>query len=116
MTWDGLFWEDCRYHNIDTRRLETTPLAPTSYTDVMTEASDGHRTFFHHRGANALWNGSGLKFEDTKARIFHLGYLLLLDAIDAPDAKFGTKAAALLRAAQQVWSQKTQCRCRQRGQ
>jgi sugar/nucleoside kinase (ribokinase family) len=92
--------EDCRRHNIDTRRLEPTPLAPTSYTDVMTEASGGHRTFFHHRGANALWNGAGLKFEDSKARIFHLGYLLLLDALDAPDTKFGTKGAALLRAAQ----------------
>ena len=94
--------EDCRRHNIDTRRLESTPLAPTSYTDVMTEASGGHRTFFHHRGANALWNGATLKFEETKARIFHLGYLLLLDAIDAPDTKFGTKGAALLRAAQQA--------------
>jgi hypothetical protein len=64
----------------------------------MTEASDGHRTFFHHRGANALWTGAGLNFRKVNARIFHLGYLLLLDALDAPDAKFGTKAAALLHA------------------
>jgi sugar/nucleoside kinase (ribokinase family) len=32
--------------------------------------------------------------------MFHLGYLLLLDALDEPDAKFGTKAARLLAAAQ----------------
>lgn len=94
--------EDCRRHNIDTKHLESTPLAPTSYTDVMTETTGGHRTFFHHRGANALWTGAELNFTKTKARIFHLGYLLLLDALDAPDAKFGTKAAALLRAAQQA--------------
>src|SRR5580658_7743070 len=94
--------EDCRRHSIDTRHLQSTPLAPTSYTDVMTEAVGGHRTFFHHRGANALWTGSGLNFQKVKARLFHLGYLLLLDALDAPDAKFGTKAAALLRAAQQA--------------
>ncbi|HEY3913534.1 MAG TPA: PfkB family carbohydrate kinase, partial [Verrucomicrobiae bacterium] len=43
-----------------------------------------------------------LNFKKIKARILHLGYLLLLDALDAPDAKFGTKAAALLRAAQQA--------------
>src|SRR5262249_41492271 len=31
---------------------------------------------------------------------FHLGYLLLLDALDAPHKSLGTQAAALLRAAQ----------------
>lgn len=97
-----LIQEDCRRHNIDVKQLQATPLAPTSYTDVMTEESNGHRTFFHHRGANALWNGAGLDFQKTKARIFHLGYLLLLDALDAPDAKFGTRAAALLHAAQRA--------------
>jgi len=92
--------EDCRRHGIDTRHLRATPLAPTSYTDVMTEDVGGHRTFFHHRGANALWDGADLDFKKHKARIFHLGYLLLLDALDAPDPKFGTKAARLLHAAQ----------------
>jgi sugar/nucleoside kinase (ribokinase family) len=66
----------------------------------MTEKDGGHRTFFHARGANALWTGNGLDFSKTKARIFHLGYLLLLDAMDGPDAKYGTKAARLLAAAQ----------------
>jgi len=92
--------EDCRRHGIDTRHLHSTPLAPTSHTVVMSEEGGGHRTFFHHRGANALWNGAGLDFKKTRARIFHLGYLLLLDALDAPDAQHGTKAAALLRQAQ----------------
>ncbi|MBI3880427.1 MAG: carbohydrate kinase family protein, partial [Verrucomicrobia bacterium] len=41
-----------------------------------------------------------LDFKKTKARIFHLGYLLLLDALDAPDRVHGTKAAALLARAQ----------------
>ncbi len=94
--------EDCRLHNIDTKHLRATPLAPTSYTDVMTEMSGGHRTFFHNRGANALWNGADLDFKKLKARIFHLGYLLLLDALDAPDSAFGTKAARLLDSAQKV--------------
>jgi sugar/nucleoside kinase (ribokinase family) len=94
--------EDCRHHNIDIRHLHTSPLAPTSYTDVMTEEVGGHRTFFHQRGANALWDGADLDFKKHKARIFHLGYLLLLDALDAPDSKYGTKAAALLHDAQQA--------------
>ena len=93
---------DCKRHKIDARLIQTTSAAPTSYTDVMTEVADGRRTFFHCRGANALWDGKSLKFGSSKARIFHLGYLLLLDAMDAPDAVYGTKAAALLAAAQKA--------------
>ena len=91
---------DCRRHKIDTRCLTQTLKAPTSCTDVMTEKASGRRTFFHGRGANALWHGENLDFKKIKARIFHLAYLLLLDALDEEDANFGTKAARLLAAAQ----------------
>ena len=91
---------DCRAHKIDTRALSQTPKAPTSYTDVMTERANGRRTFFHARGANSLWDGADLDFTKCKARMFHLAYLLLLDALDAPDPKFGTKTAKILAAAQ----------------
>ncbi len=91
---------NCRQHGVDIRFLGTTPKAPTSYTDVMTEQGHGRRTFFHARGANALWRGADLDFARIQARIFHLGYLLLLDALDEPDGRFGTKAARLLAQAQ----------------
>ena len=91
---------DCRQRDIDSCYLGTTSKAPTSYTDVMTEQGHGRRTFFHARGANALWTGADVDFTRCRARIFHLGYLLLLDALDEPDAKFGTKAARLLAGAQ----------------
>jgi sugar/nucleoside kinase (ribokinase family) len=91
---------DCLRLGIDTKFLRATADAPTSYTDVMTESASGVRTFFHCRGANSLWDGKDLDFTKTKAKIFHLGYLLLLDALDKEDKKFGTKAAALLAAAQ----------------
>ena len=91
---------DCRKHKIDVTHVGTTGKAPTSYTDVMTERATGRRTFFHLRGANTLWNGSDLHFNRIKARIFHLGYLLLLDCLDEPDATYGTKAGKLLAAAQ----------------
>jgi sugar/nucleoside kinase (ribokinase family) len=92
----------CRDYQIDTRYLGATPKAPTSYTDVMTEQGHGRRTFFHARGANALWRGADLDFEKCRPRIFHLGYLLLLDALDEADTRFGTKAARLLALAQQA--------------
>lgn len=91
---------DCRKHKIDTRALTQNPKASTSFTDVMTERATGRRTFFHARGANALWNGAGLDFKKCRARIFHLAYLLLLDALDVPDEKYGTKSAKLLAEAQ----------------
>jgi len=94
--------ETCRQFKIDTRYLGVSPKAPTSYTDVMTEAGHGRRTFFHARGANALWRGADLDFEKSRPRIFHLGYILLLDSLDEPDERFGTKAARLLAQAQKA--------------
>lgn len=91
---------ECRELKIDTRWLKSTSKAPTSYTDVMTEIGSGRRTFFHYRGANALWDGSDLDFSKSKAKLLHLGYLLLLDALDQPDKKYGTRGAALLAKAQ----------------
>jgi sugar/nucleoside kinase (ribokinase family) len=90
----------CKKHKIDTKFLKVAPNTTTSYTDVMTELNGRRRTFFHNRGANALWDGKDLNFSKTKAKIFHLGYLLLLDAIDGADKKYGTRGAALLAAAQ----------------
>ena len=90
----------CRQFKINVEHLGTTHKAPTSYTDVMTEQGHGRRTFFHARGANALWQGDDLDFKKLNVRMFHLGYLLLLDALDEPDARYGTKAARLLARAQ----------------
>jgi sugar/nucleoside kinase (ribokinase family) len=68
----------------------------------MTEQDTGRRTFFHFRGANALWRGDDLDFRRINARIFHFGYFLLLDEMDKPDRVFGTRAARLLAAAQKA--------------
>lgn len=73
---------DCRAHHIDTSQLRVTRDAPTSYTDVMTVQSTGRRTFFHQRGANARLGPEHMDFAATRARIFFLGYLLLLDRLD----------------------------------
>ncbi len=94
--------ETCRKNKIDTKFLKPIANASTSYTDVMTEIGNGRRTFFHQRGANALWAGDDLNFKKCKARLFHLGYLLLLDSLDGPDKQFGTRAARLLAAAQEA--------------
>lgn len=92
--------EQCESHGINTGALQRTGDAPTSYTDVMTVQSTGRRTFFHARGANALLDSRHFDFAQTSARIFHLGYLLLLDRMDSPHPEFGTVAAEVLARAQ----------------
>jgi sugar/nucleoside kinase (ribokinase family) len=92
--------EQCAQHGIGTAELHRTGEAPTSYTDVMTVQSTGRRTFFHARGANALLDAGHFDFSQTAARIFHLGYLLLLDRLDGPSATHGTVAAEVLARAQ----------------
>jgi sugar/nucleoside kinase (ribokinase family) len=83
-------------NGIDTSLIGMTRQALTSYTDVMTVKSNGARTFFHYRGANQFLDETHFAGITIDARIFHLGYLLLLDALDARDDQFGTKAAKVL--------------------
>ncbi len=90
----------CARHGIDTAHLQKTTAAPTSFTDVMTVRDTGRRTFFHARGANALLGAKHFDFASTQARVFHLGYLLLLDGLDAPSPTHGTIAAEVLAQAQ----------------
>lgn len=88
--------EECKRLGVDTTYLLTTDKAPTSYTEVITVQSNGRRTFFHSRGANVLIDYDSIPFEAIKAKIVALGYLLLMDGADAPDAEYGTVAAKIL--------------------
>lgn len=89
---------DCREHGIDTAQLRRTKAAPTSYSDVMTDGTTGRRTFFHQRGANALLAPEHFDFRETRAKIFQLGYLLLLDGLDAVEGGVPRAAGVLRRA------------------
>src|SRR5258708_4774336 len=89
---------DCRGHGIDVAHVRKTSQSSTSYTDVMTEQSTGRRTFFHQRGANAFLGPEHFDFSATSAKIFHLGYLLLLDRLDANDGSAPRALEVLARA------------------
>ena len=62
----------------------------------MADMSTGTRTFFHHHGANALFGGEQVEKIKAEAKIFHLGYLLLLQRMDAADEEYGIVAARVL--------------------
>ncbi len=74
---------DCKRRGIDATGLQMIPEAATSYTHVMTARATGRRTFFHRRGANSRLDTSHFDFSRSTARLFHLGYLMLLDRLDA---------------------------------
>ncbi len=61
----------------------------------MTDA-EGQRTFFHSPGANRLLDLPAFEPLDAPLKIFHLGYLLLLESLDRPDEVYGTRSARLL--------------------
>lgn len=86
----------CREMGIDTRQLHSLPDTATSYTIVTSVKGTGKRTFFHHRGANALLDSRHFDFTISNAKIFHLGYLLLLDRLDEIQPDGRTKASYIL--------------------
>lgn len=88
--------DHCREEGIDVRQLQMTHDAATSYTVVTSVKHTGKRTFFHHRGANSLLDIDHFDFHLSKARIFHLGYLLLLDRLDEILQDGRTKASYVL--------------------
>ncbi len=94
--------QECAKNGIDTTHLLKQSAHPTSYTDVMMVKSSGRRTFFHRRGANAALALEHFPFAQSSAKIFYLGYLLLLDELDQPDTEFGTVAARVLHLAREA--------------
>ncbi|MEN8234789.1 MAG: carbohydrate kinase family protein [Actinomycetota bacterium] len=93
---------DCSEHGIDIRQLGTTDGAATSYTDAMCVEHDGRRTFFHHRGANSQFSAEHVDLAESNARIFLLGYLVLLDSMDRLDGDGRTEASRVLEKARSL--------------
>lgn len=87
-------------HGVDCTHIFTSKNTSTSYTDVMT-VLNGQRTFFHSEGANSELDIQHLEQNTDHHKIFHLGYISLLKALDAPDEQFGTRAARLLHSVQE---------------
>jgi len=93
---------DCQAHGIATAGLQRTAAAPTSYTDAFTVESTGRRTFFHQRGANSLLAPDHFDFSTTTARVFYLGYFMLLETLDRLSPDHRTGASRVLEAAQRA--------------
>jgi sugar/nucleoside kinase (ribokinase family) len=87
--------ETLRHHqNIDLSMIRRE--GKTSFTAVMSDELSRERTFFHYRGANARFCEDDIDWDNIRADFLHIGYILLLDALDGEDAEYGTKMARLL--------------------
>ena len=83
-----------KYSNVDISKIKREGI--TSFTSVMADEISKQRSFFHYRGANAFFSEEDINWDNFKADFMHIGYILILDALDAADDEFGTKMARLL--------------------
>jgi sugar/nucleoside kinase (ribokinase family) len=89
---------ECVRLGIDTTGVRKLAGAVTSFTDGMIERDGGRRTFFHHSGANALFDASGAELGG--ARILHAGAPGIHPVMDRATPGGGNGWSALLRRAQ----------------
>ena len=85
--------------NIDLSQIKRE--GTTSYTLVMADEVSKQRSFYQCRGANAAFCEADIDWDRLDVSLLHIGYILLLDALDAPDEAYGTKMARLLHTARQ---------------
>ena len=97
---DFIMEEMGKYPNIDLSMVKRD--GRTSFTAVMSNNQTKERTFFQHAGANAYYGEDDIDWDNLDVNIFHIGYILLLPALDAADDEYGTKMARLLHRAQKL--------------
>ena len=84
--------------NIDTSRVLRDGVS--AYTLVIHDVNTNERTFFTCLGANARFCEDDIDWDRLDCDLLHIGYVLLLDALDQEDAAYGSKMARLLHDAQ----------------
>ena len=73
----------------------------SAFTLVLSDQISKERTFFCYLGANGEFCEDDIDWEKLDCNILHIGYILLLNALDQEDAEYGSKMARLLHSAKQ---------------
>lgn len=95
---DEVFRRLSAYKNIDTGLLKRE--GQTAFSDVLSNIYTRERAFLTFTGACAQFAQEHVDVDKLDCKIFHVGYILLLDALDQPDPEYETKMARLLSAVQ----------------
>lgn len=85
---------------IDASQLHRSTAAQTSFTDVISVADTGRRTFFHCRGTNDLLSPDHFDFSRTNGSILHLGLIGVHATLDNPWKQEANGWVSILKAAQ----------------
>lgn len=93
---------EMKKHGIDISEISVLDDKCTSFSDVMSIKSTGERTFFHHAGANTEFSPECINVSSLSCRMFHIGYILLLEKFDMPDPEYGTVMARFLKSVQEA--------------
>jgi sugar/nucleoside kinase (ribokinase family) len=91
-----------REGGVDISHITSHSSLGTSFTDVINQRGGKERTFLQHKGCCAALDVDDIPLSDISADILHMGYLMLLDALDADDEEYGTRMARLLAKAQSM--------------
>ena len=83
-------------YGVDVSGMIIDDTLPTASTSVMSERESGERTFFYSGSTNKSFGIEDIDVENLDCKIFHIGYILLLDELDKEDPEYGTKMARLL--------------------
>ena len=87
------------YPNIDTKNVIQDGIS--AFTLVLSDTLSKERTFFTYLGANGRFDESDVDWDKLDCNILHIGYILLLNALDQEDPEYGSRMARLLCHAQQ---------------
>ena len=88
------------YPNIDASGVKLQ--GQTSFSDVMYDSEAATRAFFQFRGCCDEFTEDDIDFNVTKGDILHVGYILLMEALDKADDEYGTHMARLLARAREA--------------
>lgn len=87
------------YKNIDTSNVIQDGIS--AFTLVLSDIVSKERTFFTYLGANGRFDENDIDWDKLDCDILHIGYILLLNALDQEDPEYGSRMARLLHSAQQ---------------
>ena len=87
---------ELKKYGIDVSGIKVDEKCVTAASNVMTDSRTGERTFFYSGGANSSFDIENVNVDALDCKIFHIGYILLLDALDAYDPEYKTRMARLL--------------------
>ena len=86
-----------KYKNINCDHVVREGIS--AFTLVLSDQISKERTFFTYLGANGKWTEEDIDWDKLDCNILHVGYILLLNALDQEDAEYGSKMARLLASA-----------------